>query len=232
MLNIPIQRIVTFAIVSLLVTALILAINSQNGSNELLIQWLSFSLISGLMLWYLRRPSLFLNLIKDKAFISYLFFILWALLSSLFWSLTKAPSILSMIILLGGLFSYLIGYAISDKKAFVFYKVLLLGGVLLVFYTYYQSFVLDISRPSGTLANWNAHATFMGMILMPGVIRTALHKPASVVTATLWSVLAFLFSLLLNLVLLVLAMSHHAVRHCAFVYFFCVYQRLLDVFFV
>jgi len=89
--------------------ALGLAILSQKG-GDLFTQWSAFSLLSLLMLGYLRQSSLFFTLKRDKAFLSYLLFILWALLSGLTWSVSKASSLITIGVFLGGLFNYIIGY--------------------------------------------------------------------------------------------------------------------------
>ena len=166
---------ITLSITTLIPSiALFFAVISQ-GNNHLQTQWLSFSLLACMMLGYLHHPVTFFSLLKDKAFISYLLFILWALCSGLFWSVSKAPSILTIGVLLGGLFSYLIGYASTKKHAFSFYNVLLSTGLALTLLTFYQAFALDINRPSGTFSNYNNHATFIGMILMPWLIRFSLR---------------------------------------------------------
>jgi len=186
-------------ILSPLIISLALGLSANLQNNNLLLQWFSFSLISILMLWCLRQAPTFFALKQDKAFISYLLFILWAVISSLFWSLTHAPSVLSIAVLLGGLFSYLIAYSLSDKQAKVFYQMLLGFGLCLVFYTYYQAFVLDVPRPSGLMPNANGHATFMGMIIMPWVLRYVLKKSVDKLSLCFFSCVTFLFALAIAL---------------------------------
>ncbi len=160
----------------IIIAALMLAMVSGDGTHTLM-QWGSLSLLWGLALWFLRKPSNAYAIIKDKAFIGYLLFIVWAIFSSFFLSSVKSVSIIMLMPFIGGLLSYFIAYTGNEQKQRYVDWLLLAIGIALVFYTCYQKFVLDMSRPIGLMRNWNTHAALLGMILLPWLLRYAL-KPA------------------------------------------------------
>jgi len=160
----------------IIITALMLAMVSGDGAH-LMLQWGALSLLWGLALWFLRKPSNAYAIFKDKAFIGYLLFIVWAVFSSFFLSSVKSVSIIMLMPFIGGLLSYFIAYTGNEQKQRYIDWLLLAIGIALVFYTCYQKFALDMPRPIGLMRNWNTHAALLGMILLPWLLRYAL-KPA------------------------------------------------------
>ena len=184
----------------IVILALILAMFYGGGGN-FIAQWLSISLLWCLVLWRLRQPDLYYSLLKDKAFLAYALFIAWTVLAGLSWSVAKALSIFNSSTFLGGLLTYFIGYTANDKTASNFYRILLGLGLLLVFYTFYQAFMLDTGRPSGMLGNWNTHAALLAMILLPGIITYTLRTTASNQQLSFWSIMTLLFAFAMGLTL-------------------------------
>jgi len=160
----------------IIIVALMLAMVSGDGAH-LMLQWGALSLLWGLALWFLRKPSNAYAIFKDKAFIGYLLFIVWAVFSSFFLSSVKSVSIIMLMPFIGGLLSYFIAYTGNEQKQRYIDWLLLAIGIALVFYTCYQKFALDMPRPIGLMRNWNTHAALLGMILLPWLLRYAL-KPA------------------------------------------------------
>ena len=184
----------------IVILALILAMFYGGGGN-FIAQWFSISLLWGLVLWRLHQPALYYSLLKDKAFLAYALFIAWTVLAGMSWSVAKALSIFSSSTFLGGLLTYFIGYTASDKTASNFYRILLGLGLLLVFYTFYQAFILDTGRPSGMLGNWNTHAALLAMILLPGIIIYTLRSTASNQQLSFWFIMSLLFAFAMGLTL-------------------------------
>ena len=182
------------------ITALVLAMFSQDGKHVML-QWSSLSFLWGLVLWQLRQPNQVYEILKDKAFLGYSLFLGWAIFSSFFLSNAKSVSIIMLIPFMGGLLSYFIGYTSNKDKSLFFYRMLLALGLLLVVYTCYQAFILDIKRPSGTLVNWNTHAAFLAMIVSPWLLRHCLKQVVSSSQVFYWSVVSFLFAFAMGLTL-------------------------------
>lgn len=159
----------------IIISALIIAMIGQNQLN-LFFYWISFSLLLAVALWRLRKPTLYFPIIKDKAILAYAIFILWGVCSYLYWSVVKLHSITAIFTFLIGLLSYFIAYTDNSKTSLNVQKLLLVLGLGLVVYTYYQFFVLNIKRPMGLLSNWNTHAAFLAMVLLPWVLRYALKS--------------------------------------------------------
>ncbi|GAW86681.1 hypothetical protein bplSymb_SCF03502P016 [Bathymodiolus platifrons methanotrophic gill symbiont] len=122
-------------------------------------------------------------------------------MAGVFWSSAKALSIFNSGTFLGGLLTYFIGYTASDKTSSYFYRVLLGLGFLLALYTFYQAFILDISRPSGMLANWNTHAALLAMILFPGIITYTLRPTTTIKQLSFWSIMSVLIAFAMGLTL-------------------------------
>ncbi|TXL15972.1 hypothetical protein BMR05_01535 [Methylococcaceae bacterium HT4] len=172
----------------------------QDGGT-FITQWISITLLWALVLWRLRQPALYQPLFKDKAVLFYTLFIAWTVLAGVFWSSAKALSIFNSGTFLGGLLTYFIGYTASDKTSSYFYRVLLGLGFLLALYTFYQAFILDISRPSGMLANWNTHAALLAMILLPGIITYTLRPTTTIKQLSFWSIMSVLIAFAMGLTL-------------------------------
>jgi len=185
---------------SLLLVSLIPVMMYQSGGN-FISQGVTSCILWILVLWRARTPSLYFTLGKDKAFICLALFIFWALINSLLWSTAKAISLFSVFTFFSGLLSYFIGYTSSKKQAHNFYYLLIIMGVMLSFYTYYQSFVLKIDRPSGMLGNWNTHAALLAIIILPTMLRQALsaHQNARKISITLIALLIFVIAIGLTL---------------------------------
>ncbi|OQK17328.1 hypothetical protein AU255_05450 [Methyloprofundus sedimenti] len=164
----------------IIITALIIVMLGQNEIN-LFFYWISFGLLLGIGLWRLRKPELYFSLAKDKAFLTYSVFILWAFISTMYWSVVKVNSIITIVTFLIGLLSYFIGFTDDSKKSLNVQKLLLILGSGLVAYTYYQYFILEIPRPMGLLLNWNTHAAFLAMIVLPWVVRYAVNTKINLV---------------------------------------------------
>ena len=141
--------------------------------------WVSFSLLIGMTLWRLRFPSLYIHIIKDKAFLAYAAFILWGILSTLYWSEVKVTSTITVFTFLVGLLSYFVAYTDDRQTTLNVHKLLLLLGGGLALFTCYQFFVLEMKRPIGLLLNWNTHAAILGMLILPWVLRFALTRGMS-----------------------------------------------------
>lgn len=184
--------------IDIVIISLILSMFIQ---EHILLQWLALSMLWGVALVRLRTPNLYYSIIKDKAFLAYLLFVIWAVFSSFFLSSSKALSISFLIPFIGGLLSYFIGYTNTESKSIFFYNLLLGLGLLLVTYTFYQAFILDIKRPSGVLANWNTHAALLVMILLPCILRYTLKPGTNIKQLLFWCIVSLLFTFALGLTL-------------------------------
>lgn len=182
-----------------IISSLIITLISLSQFNLFFLYWISFSLLLGIVLWRLRQPDLYCSIIKDKAFLAFSLFILWAILSTLLWSQVKVNSTVTLFYFLFGLLSYFIGYTDNRNKSLNIQKLLLALGIGLVFYTYYQFFELGISRPKGLFLNWNTHAAFLGMLLMPWVLRLALNPKINLLQILFISIICLLFSFAMGL---------------------------------
>lgn len=107
-----------------------------------------------------------LPLPKGPVVVFFTLFVVWAGFS-IFWSPAAGASLLKLTTFLAGLVSIYIGFWWRDRQYELFKWLLMLMAIYLVALTVYQSFVLDISRPSGHLLNYNTHAAMIGMILLP-----------------------------------------------------------------
>ena len=183
-----------------IISMLLIAMFSE-GQVILILKWLSLSLLWGIALWYLRKPEAFYSIIKDKVFISYLVFIVWATFSSLFLSSTKSISIITLIPFIAGLLSYVIAYKGNNKKDRYFDWLLLGLGLILAFYTCFQKFLLDINRPTGILGNWNSHAAVLAIIILPWILRYSLKPSISKFQLAYMSSLSFIFAFAMGLTL-------------------------------
>ncbi len=184
----------------IIISALMLAMVSGDGAHTLM-KWGSLSLLWGLALWVLRKPSNAYAIIKDKAFIGYLLFIVWAIFSSFFLSTVKSVSIIMLMPFIGGGVSYLIAYVSNQKKGQFFDWLLLIIGGALVLYTCYQKFALGVSRPSGLMINWNTHAALLAMIFLPWLLRYALKPSVSHGQVVCVSLLSAFFAFAMGLTL-------------------------------
>ncbi len=184
----------------IVISALLIAMYAE-GQNILILKWFSLSLLWGIALWYLKNPSIYNSILKDKVFISLLAFIAWAIISSLFLSSAKSISILMLMPFIGGLLSYLIGYTGSDKKDRYVDWLLMGVGIMLAFTTYYQKFALGDSRPTGLLSNWNSHAAVLTIIILPWVLRYALKPTVPSFQLIYTSILSFFFAFAISLTL-------------------------------
>ncbi|TXL19576.1 hypothetical protein BMR06_09225 [Methylococcaceae bacterium HT5] len=183
------------------VIVLIVAMMLPKITDNTLMQWLSLCLLWMLALWKLRNPNYLYTIIKDKAFVAYLIFVIWAIFSSFFLSVAKSISIMTLITFLGGALSYFIAYTGNEKKELYFDRFILFLGVVLVFYTCYQKFALDMSRPVGLMRNWNTHAAFLAMIILPLLMRYALKSTISTWLLVFISLLGALFAFAMGLTL-------------------------------
>ena len=184
----------------IIIAALMLAMVSGDGEH-LTLQWGALSLLWMIALWALRKPNYVYAIIKDKVFICYFLFIVWAIFSSFFLSTVKAVSIIMLIPFVGGLLSYFIAYTGNEQKERYVDWLLLAIGIALVFYTCYQKFSLGMPRPIGLMKNWNTHAALLGMILLPWLIRYALKPIVSVWQLVLVSFLCGFFAFAMGLTL-------------------------------
>lgn len=96
-------------------------------------------------------------------------FVMWATLS-LVWSESLGTSALSLPRIYAGLLTGLTAYLVSARD----FRVSIVGLLLLAFalsiYTAYQGLVLGIPRPSAFFVNWNTHAAFLNLILLPAAV--------------------------------------------------------------
>jgi len=184
----------------IIIVALILAMLSADGTHTLM-EWGALALLWGVTLWSLRKPNNVYAIMKDKAFIGYLLFIVWAIFSSFFLSSVKSVSIIMLMPFVGGLLSYFIAYTSNERKQRYVDWLLLVIGVALVFYTCYQKFALDMSRPIGLMRNWNTHAALLGVILLPWLLRYALKPTVSVWQLIFVSFLSAFFAFAMGLTL-------------------------------
>lgn len=183
-----------------IISAIFIAMYSE-GQVILTLKWLSLSLFWGVALWYLRKPEVFYSIIKDKVFISYLAFVVWATFSSLFLSSTKSISIITLIPFIACLLSYLIAHTGNNKKDHYFDWLLIGLGLILAFYTCYQKFILDIDRPTGILGNWNSHAAVLAIIILPWILRYSLKPFLNQFQLISISCLSFIFAFAIGLTL-------------------------------
>ena len=184
----------------IIIAALMLAMVSGDGKH-LMLQWGALSLLWAVALWALGKPNNVCETIKDKVFICYFLFIVWAIFSSFFLSTVKSVSIIMLIPFVGGLLSYFIAYTGNEQKERYVDWLLLAIGIALVFYTCYQKFSLGMPRPIGLMKNWNTHAALLGMILLPWLIRYALKPIVSVWQLVLVSFLCGFFAFAMGLTL-------------------------------
>lgn len=166
---------------------------------NMFVLWISFSVLLGIALWRIRKPGIYYSIIKDKAFLTYAVFILWSVISCLFWTQAGINSFLILFYFLAGLLSYFIGYTNDLAKSQTTQKLLLALGLGLVFLTYYQFFSLGMTRPIGLLLNWNTHAGFLAMILLPWVLRYTLTFQTNTLQLLLLCIISLLFSFALGL---------------------------------
>jgi O-antigen ligase len=93
-------------------------------------------------------------------------FVVWATLS-ITWSETVGTTALSLPRLYAGLLMGLTAYIVSARD----FRFVLIGFQLLAFglglYTIYQGLALGVQRPSAFFVNWNTHAAFLNLILLP-----------------------------------------------------------------
>ena len=183
-----------------IISAIFIGMYSE-GQVILTLKWLSLSLLWGFALWYLRKPDIFYSIIKDKVFISYLVFVVWATFSSLFLSSTKSISIITLIPFIAGLLSYLIAQSGNNQKDHYFDWLLVGLGLILAFYTCYQKFMLGIDRPTGALGNWNSHATVLAIIILPWILRYSLKPSLNQFQLISISCLSFIFAFAIGLTL-------------------------------
>ena len=180
------------------ITALITAMLAEDGQS-LLLKWFSLSLLWGVALCSLRKTQFYYSIIKDKAFVGYAIFIIWAIFSSVMLSTAKSISIIMLMPFIAGLLSYFIAFSSNEKQQSYFEKLLLILGLLLAVYTSYQLFVLNIHKPAALVSNPNAHATFLGMVFLPWLLRYSL-KPVKSKRQTLnISLLCFIFTFAMGL---------------------------------
>ena len=185
---------------TLFITALVIAMISE-GENSLLLKWLPLSLLWGITLGYLKNPTTFYLIIKDKVFICYLIFIAWAIISSITLSVAKSASILMLMPFISGILSYFIAFNNNEKKDFYFDWLLLSFGLFLVFYTGYQKIFLEIPRPYGLLNNWNTHAAILAIIILPWILRYAVKQTITQFQFITISCFSFLFAYAMGLTL-------------------------------
>ncbi len=183
-----------------MVITLIIAMISD-GTNSLLYKWISLSVLWGIALLYLKKPANYYSILKDKVFIAYLFFVVWAIFSSLFLSTAKSISILGLMPFIGGILSYFIAFNSHDKKDSIFDLLLLGFGLFLVIYTGYQKMALDLPRPYGLLSNWNSHAAILAIIILPWVLHYALKPSTHLSQLIIICFLSLLFSFAMGLTL-------------------------------
>ncbi len=183
-----------------LLTSLVPVMMYQSGGN-FISQWITLCLLWGGALWNARNLSDYYLILKDKAFLVYFLFIVWAFFNSLYWSTARAVSLISVFTFFGGLLTYFIGYTSNNKSARHFYLLLLVFGSLLCFYTYYQSFILHIARPAGMLGNWNTHAALLALIILPTIILKSLTEKISILAVSGLAMLVGLFAFAISLTL-------------------------------
>ncbi len=97
---------------------------------------------------------------------AYALFFLWASLS-LLWSPVPSDSLLVLLNYLAGLLAMLLGFWLSPRQRHCFRLLLVPLALILVSLTCYQTFALDIQRPAGLMLNWNTHAAFLSMLVLP-----------------------------------------------------------------
>lgn len=184
----------------IIIATLMLAMVSSDGTHTLL-QWGALSLLWGVALWLLRKPHNSYAIMKDKVFIGYFLFIIWAIFSSFFLSTVQSVSIIMLIPFIGGLLSYFIAYSGNEQKERYVDWILLAIGITLVFYTCYQKFTLGMLRPIGLMRNWNTHAALLGLVILPWLLRYALKPSVSVGQLVSVSFLCALFAFAMGLTL-------------------------------
>ncbi|MCX7089213.1 MAG: hypothetical protein NTV00_14320 [Methylococcales bacterium] len=152
-----------------LFTASLLVSLTSKTSNSLVLMLENVSLILLLLLiiYYLyshynKRTRLPLNYCT----FFYLAFIVWASFSVL-WSSAQATSLLTLMPFIGGLLALVVAYTYSAEQTKIQMQLLLLLAFLLSILTLYQALILKINRPAGLFLDWNTHAAFLTMVLLP-----------------------------------------------------------------
>lgn len=104
-------------------------------------------------------------------------FVAWVTLS-LTWSESLGTTVLSLPRLYAGLLMGLTAYMVSAREFRISLGGLLLLAVALSLYTAYQGLILGIHRPAAFFENWNTHAAFLNMLLLPSAAYylTSRHK--------------------------------------------------------
>lgn len=104
-------------------------------------------------------------------------FVAWATLS-LAWSEALGSTAIAQPRLYAGLLLGLSAYMVSAREFRISLGGLLLLAVALSLYTAYQGLYLGIHRPAAFFVNWNTHAAFLNMLLLPGAAYylTGRHK--------------------------------------------------------
>ena len=182
----------------IIISALIIAMLAQSQLNMFFF-WIAFTLLLGISLGRLRKPDLYFPLIKDKAFLAYSIFILWGIISCLYWSVVKVNSIFTIFVFLIGLLSYFIGFTENSKQSLYVRKLLLVLGLGLVVYTCYQFFTLNMVRPVGLFLNWNTHAALLGMVILPWILSCSLDPKVHIAQFCLISIITLFFAFAMGL---------------------------------
>jgi O-antigen ligase len=172
----PPKNLFTASVASLLLTGwLVISLNTQDGRHLLLeTASLGFGLIL-LMNYYFRHYDKPVLLPRQYCVFFYLAFIVWAGFSVL-WSAAQAVSLMALTPFIGGLLALVIAYTYSAEQAKIQMQLLLLLAVFLSIYTLYQALILNIYRPTGLLKDWNSHAAFLTLLLLPLCGQFLIHQ--------------------------------------------------------
>lgn len=183
-----------------LIFAFLVATISEGG-EDLILKWIAVSTLWIIVLYRLKQPQHLIGLLKDKAFIGYGLFLIWAIFSSLFLSSAKSISILMLMPFIAGGLSYFIGFSNSVKHNHWFDIFSIILCVILALFTYYQKTILGLPRPYGLLSNWNAHAALLAMLILPWILRFTLQNQVHDFHFTLLNIAVFLTTFAIGLTL-------------------------------
>jgi O-antigen ligase len=211
----------TIVVPLLLTLSLVISLNNRYIYYVVLeITALLLSLI-GVVYYYSRHYYKHTFLPRNNGLFFYLAFCGWAGLSVL-WSGAQITSLLALKPFIGGILAIIIGYSYSTRQAKIQMQLLLALAVFLSLYTFYQAALLGINRPAALLLDWNTHAAFLTLLLLPLCSRFLIQQQQhqnSYATGALCSLLllAISFTLsrgaFLSLAIGLLLISYYALQH-------------------
>ena len=156
-----------FSLALLAILALFAAIKVEGNDSTYHWQTNSLFLLLALVMTVLFRSyRTGLILPAHPAILWFSGFLGWTALS-MAWSPATGESYLQVLVFSSGLLAMLLAFWANDRQWRFFQYQLIALGLLVIVYTSYQAFKLNVDRPSGFFLNWNTNSAFLGLILLP-----------------------------------------------------------------